>query len=149
MTGFWDDAEVISVYTREQAVEDGTLVSLDEETLPAEAGFNCSVALTRGLFELVSPTEAERERYGQSYTGRLWDVLNMARMYSRAERERDTAGEGVDVFFPCIFTICGRDDVTKRTGAKFTGQKTYKLWFSLAPGDDGEPVVTIGFPGDR
>lgn len=35
--GFWDEAEVISSYTRRQAIEDGVLVAIDEWA--TEAGF--------------------------------------------------------------------------------------------------------------
>lgn len=154
MTGFWDDAEVIAVYTREQAIEDGVLVPVtdlvpDEPLFASQAGFHCHVALTSALANLVMPSNREQEEYAQSIKGRLWDVLNMGRMYSARARRDDVAGEGVNVFFPCIFQISGRADVTTRSGARFTGQRTYKLWFSLAPGDHGEPVVTIGFPEDR
>ena len=38
--------DTISAYTRQQAIEDGVLVAVDEKT-SREAGFNCPVSLTR------------------------------------------------------------------------------------------------------
>lgn len=145
MSGFWDDAEVISEYSRRQAIEDGMLVALADEleALAGEAGFRCQVALTRPLFALIEPTDAEKERGGQSLTGRLWDVLYMARTYLRRAREAAAADEPVDVVFPCIFWVAGRPEY--QDGSSPTRQ----LWFSLGPGDAGEAVVTIGFPEDR
>lgn len=148
---FWAGAEVISEYSRKQAIEDGVLALLEDELadLAEEAGFRCPVALTASLFALVNPTQEEQDRYMQSIKGRLWDVLFMARIHSQKARQADVAGEGVDVFFPCLFVICGRRDFRNRNGRLFTGRREFKLWFSLGRGDEGEPVVTIGFPQDR
>lgn len=145
MSGFWDDAEVISEYSRRQAIEDGTLVPLEGDlgALALEAGFRCDVALTRPLFVLVDPTDRERAA-GQSITGRLWDVLHMARVYSQPARMRAADDEAVDASFPCIFFVAGRPGLSTRPA-----RSLQRLWFHLGPGDDGEPVVTIGFPGDR
>lgn len=147
MPGFWDDAEVISVYTRAQAILDGTLVPVvdltpDEPDFAAQAGFRCHVALTSSLADVVIPSDREIDRY-QDVKGRLWDLLNMARMYRRGITD-----EGGDWLFPCIFWISGRDDWRDRAGRRVTAQKTLHLRASLHGGDDGQPVVTIGFPSD-
>lgn len=73
--GFWDDAEVISTYTRRQAIEDGVLVEIDADGIAKEAGFVVPVAVTRAVWNLIEPTEREREEWAQSVEGRLWDVL--------------------------------------------------------------------------
>ena len=48
--GFWDDAEIISIYTRAQAIEDGVLVDVTDTA--KEAGF-ASVSYTH----LTLPTK--------------------------------------------------------------------------------------------
>ena len=45
--GFWDDAEVISSYSRAQAIEDGVLV--DVSTVAKEAGIKFPVAMTAAV----------------------------------------------------------------------------------------------------
>ena len=42
--GFWEDAEVISCYTRKQAIEDGVLVDVSQTA--RECGFRHPVAVT-------------------------------------------------------------------------------------------------------
>jgi hypothetical protein len=43
---FWGEADLISVYTREDAIRDGSLVDVSETD--REAGFTLPVAVTRG-----------------------------------------------------------------------------------------------------
>lgn len=68
---------LIYKYTAEQAVEDGILHEVGE--IAKEAGFVVPVRITCGIYDLINPTEAAKA-IGQSYEGRLWDVLNMARL---------------------------------------------------------------------
>ncbi len=127
--GFWDGAEVISVYTRAQALEDGFLV--DVNPTAREAGFIVPVAVTREVWNAIKPNEAE-EALGQSIQGRLWDVLSMARMYGRAQGG-DTA------YFPTMFQMRRPDEYPRRY------RPTLHLKAVSGPGDDGEHVVTIMF----
>lgn len=74
MSGFeW--GEPISVYTREQAIEDGILVAVPED-IAREAGYKHPVALTVGLQAVLEAPSASED-----YTGRLWDVLNVGMMH--------------------------------------------------------------------
>lgn len=68
------ECKLISVYTQDQAVEDGFLVNVSE--LAKEAGFQIPVHLTCGVQSLCEAPEDLKDC--QDYTGRLWDVLNMA-----------------------------------------------------------------------
>jgi hypothetical protein len=122
-SNFWDDAEVISIYTREQAIEDGCLV--DISPLSKEAGFRVPVALTSAVVGVLTPTE-EDVANGQSLTGRLWDVL----MVLRAKAGND--------YFMLI-------DVIVATGRK---NKTVSLKAIIGPGDTSDPVVTIMLPDE-
>lgn len=93
----FDGAEIISCYTRQDAVDDGTIVPLSGPHYPAEgdrwipqmvaeAGFTCPVALTAAAFQAyVLPIEGDGERLApcQDAKGRLWDVLCMTRVAVR------------------------------------------------------------------
>ena len=130
-----DDWDVIHTYSRKQAIEDGVLVPVeglvpDEPNFTREAGWKVPVALTAALAGLVIPTEPE-QAMGQSIKGRLWDVLNMARLYGRGRRG-DTA------YFPCIFLCHDRDNYRN-------GQHTFNLKAVIGPGDDLGPVMTVMF----
>ena len=79
------DVEIISVYTRDQAIEDGFLVDVSD--VARETGFKWSVAVTRCVWdEIVTPTPHDAQR-GQSEKGRLWDVLCMARLAAKANKD--------------------------------------------------------------
>ena len=75
--------EVISVYTRAQALADGVLI--DAGAMVHESGFRWPVALTAAAWnDCVKWTEADNERQiHQDPSGRLWDVLFMAAYAAR------------------------------------------------------------------
>lgn len=128
--GFWDDVEVIHSYSRADAIRDGVLVDVSE--LAAEAGFKHPVAMTRAAWvDLVHWDEKDEKRKGftgNSETGRLWDVLNIAALYAR----RCT---GQDRFQGHVLRI-------PREGR---GTMPRKAFFKviIGPGDDPRPVLTI------
>ena len=80
---FWDDAEIISTYTRAQAIEDGMLVDVTETA--REAGFRYPVAMTSAAWsDCVAWTDEDTQRQApQDESGRLWDVLWMAKQAAR------------------------------------------------------------------
>ena len=51
MTNFWEDADLISVYTRAQALEDGVLYDVSD--LARESGFTLPTAITAGVHALL------------------------------------------------------------------------------------------------
>lgn len=69
--------EVISTYTRKQAIEDGVLI--DVSLLAKEAGFRFPVAVTSGVFSLLE----------KNFNGILWDVLNVLRFSIKQSQGRD------------------------------------------------------------
>ena len=73
--GFWDDAEVISSYTRAQAMEDGVLV--DVSAMAKQAGIKFPVAMTSTVWGQY--VEVPEGVSCQDETGRLWDILWMFR----------------------------------------------------------------------
>ncbi len=119
MTNLFEDAEIISSYSREQAIEDGVLVDVTETA--KEAGIKYPVALTRAVFEqcVALPT---RYRGLEDVKGRLWDVLSMFRFAARVN-----SGD----------RLLYRLKVSRRL---------VTLKAIIGPGDTAEPVVTIMTP---
>lgn len=97
-------------YTAEDAMNDGILHDVSE--LAKEAGFIIPVRITNGVLALVNPSKKAKE-FGQSYNGRLWDVLWMASLAVR-KAQNETLTE-----FKVIF-----QDGPKR-------KYTEKLWAAL------------------
>ena len=126
--------EVISVYTRAQALADGVLI--DAGPMAREAGFRWPVALTTAAWEdCVAWSESDSDRQThQDQSGRLWDVLFMAAYAARAN-----AAAGSELRFE-LYRV-PRDG--RSTEAELT---TLKL--IVGPGDDGEPVMTILLPNE-
>jgi hypothetical protein len=89
--GFWDDAEIISAYTRAQAMADGVLVDVTDTA--KEAGFAYPVAMTATAWaDCVAWTDEDtRRQTPQDEFGRLWDVLWMAKMAARRGGRDSTA----------------------------------------------------------
>ena len=76
--GVFEQGEVISSYTREQAIEDGYLIDISNHKLTKEAGFKVPLAVTRDLWHKI---EVPKDLEGiQDLKGRLWDVLFMAKL---------------------------------------------------------------------
>jgi len=123
--GFWDDAEVISVYTRAQALEDGVLV--DVSAMAKEAGIKFPVALTSTVWGQY--VEVPEGVTCQDESGRLWDILWMFRC-AAAKFSGDTLQ----------FKLHVRNDNQDRTPPLVT------LKAVCGPGDDAEPVITIMLP---
>ena len=125
--------EVIYSYTRSQALEDGVLV--DATQIASEAGFRYPTAITADLHARITPNEREKA-LGQSYEGRLWDVVFLAAFASRRSGTQDRCSFEVSLF------------EADETSPHRTHHRTLSLWMVVSPGDQGEPVITIGFPED-
>jgi hypothetical protein len=125
------EAEVISSYSRAQAIEDGILVDMEQEPFQAmsrEAGVKVPIAMTATAFhEFVELSEAAK-RAGNDIKGRWWDVLWM---FTRAvKRNRDSDQILFDFY-------CVTDRVTP---------SLVKLKAIIGPGDDPAPVLTFMLP---
>lgn len=122
--------EPISVYTRAQAIEDGFLMDVSETA--REAGVRFPVALSEAVVAMVQPNEFALS-WGQSFKGRLWDVIWMMRCaMRRASESRAT------------FRVILRNN--RRSENHPDNLKT--LVAHCGPGDDGEPVITIMTPDE-
>jgi len=127
--GFWDDAEVISCYTRAQAIEDGVLVDVSETA--REAGIKFPVALTRAVW--ANYVEVPEGVVAQDENGRLWDILWMLRCQIRRS-------QGDTLHFQLYVRNHNRERLTRRD--------LVTLKAVCGPGDDAEPVITVMLPDE-
>lgn len=124
------DFEVITSYTRAQAIEDGTLVDMTEWASADKGfmgGFNCPVALTSALWNAIEMIPASLEGIAD-VRGRAHDVLWMASLAARRG--------GSDTRFKLTLPFRG------------TRKRNQVLRMVAGPGDAGELTITIGFPED-
>jgi hypothetical protein len=87
------------------------------------------------LHARITPNEREKA-LGQSYEGRLWDVVFLASFAARRSGTQDRCSFEVSLF--------EADEAPPHR----THRRTLSLWMVVGPGDQGEPVITIGFPED-
>lgn len=115
--------EVISAYSREQALEDGALVDISK--IASGVGFQFPVAVTASVWSDISEGLALPSAAGQSVNGRVWDVVWMAKLAVNRATRRDT------LRFEVII-----------------GRKTQSYVMKIGPGDTPAPVITIMRPED-
>ena len=122
--GIFESADVISIYTRGQAIEDGVLVDVTETA--REAGFKCPVALTSAVQAAIE--DIPPSKTFQDVKGRLWDVLWMGTLAARRVTEVDS------LLYKLIM---------------HRGRKTYQILKMVAgPDDAGAFCITIMLPDE-
>lgn len=119
--------QVISSYSRAQAIEDGVLVDLS--ALAQEAGIKFPLAITQRVYELLSVAP---DGFGQSFEGRAWDMLTIL-LY---ETRRGQGGRRVD--FAPLFVMEG----------KSRRPRAVAMYAMCGPGDNAEPVITVMMPDE-
>lgn len=129
--GLFDGADILSIYTRAQAIEDGVLVDVSETA--REAGIVFPVAMTRAAFE-DCVTWDEGNAGIQDERGRLWDVVWMTRCAVRAARS------STDRLRVELWRVPNT--------AKSTTARKVELVAACGPGDNAEPVITLMLPGE-
>jgi hypothetical protein len=120
--------EVISAYSRAQAIEDGVLIDVSETA--REAGFSAPVAVTSHVWADCVAVPAGCEGT-QDESGRLWDVCWMAMVACRKGQNTDRVKVPL-----CVVKHEGRE------------AELVELVMAIGPGDDGGAVITIMFPED-
>jgi len=70
--------DVVVSHAADDAMRDGLLIEIEKE-FTQEAGFKWPVKITQGVVNLVKPSK-EAVKRGQSFEGRIWDMLNLARI---------------------------------------------------------------------
>ena len=121
------DAELISSYSRAEAIADGQLIDVTE--LAREAGIRYPVALTATVWAEYVEVPAGVE--GQDQKGRLWDIL-VVLAYAARSTDGDTAHFRVHV----------------RSDNRAATPPAVKLKAVCGPGDDAEPVLTVMLPNE-
>jgi hypothetical protein len=122
----FDDADLIHVYSRAQAIADGGLIDVSE--MARQAGWRASVALTAAVWgdcvawDKYQPADQDEQ-------GRLWDVLTMALFAARGRRRSNRT----------LFTV-----LRIPRGGQLP--EPVRLAIEIGPGDAGEPVITIMQP---
>jgi hypothetical protein len=117
----WD---VLSAYSRAQAIEDGILVDVNAVApdLIKNAGIKFHVAMTNTVWgEYVEVPEGV---VGQDWKGRLFDILWLFRFAAK--------GAATDLIY---FSVLVRNDARPPKEVRFKAV--------CGPGDDTEPVITI------
>jgi hypothetical protein len=122
-------SELIAVYTRAQAIEDGEQVEVS--TVAREAGLRFPVFLTRAVYDeyVTVPTDA----FGQDEAGRLWDIVWML---LHAIRQSPPGADRIAVSLYVrndhrrpklvrLVAVCGALDI-----------------------DDAQPAITVMLPGE-
>lgn len=133
--------EVISSYSRAEALADGVLIDVTETA--KEAGIVYPVAISQGLWgEYIEVPESLKGI--QDLQGRLWDVLTMFRFSAKTTKMAD---DGVvesqrcghqTMFFKTIFQMPSTRGTPK--------METVSIKSICGPGDNAEPVLTFMLP---
>ena len=126
-----DDVEVISAYSRAQALEDGVLV--DVTTMAAQAGIRFPTALSQEVHAryVVVPRGVQ----AQDDTGRCWDIVWMLRLRLRGRPVSELL-EG-----PAYFTVLVRNDNQRAAPVRLAAHCTLE-------GEGGAPVLTVMLPSE-
>lgn len=126
---------IVYQYTREDAINDGMLVAVDEK-ISKEAGFKYPVAMTNTVWtQYVEWTAEDNEKQTyQDLQGRLWDVLCMLRFAIKLQ-----SGSSDEIRYKLM--VIPRDGKTKRA-------KNIILKALFHPDDHGNPAITIMLPNE-
>jgi hypothetical protein len=126
----FDDAEIISMYTRAQAIDDGILVDMTQEpfgALAKEAGLKWPIAMTATAYQNFVAVSETKGHASQDINGRWWDVLMTFRRTKRT-----------------ISPLEARWYVLVRDPDGRMRKKELKC--VSGPADDGEPCLTFMLP---
>jgi hypothetical protein len=121
----FEDDEVIFVYTRNEAIMDGTLIDVTETA--REAGFRWPVAVTCAVWNEY--VRVPVDVIGQDESGRLWDILWMLITAIRRETNKGRV---------LVFHVMVRNELNRST--------VVALKAISGPDDDGEPCLTVMLP---
>lgn len=136
---------IIATYTRKEALADGQQIDITET---AQRFFRYPVFITRGAYaetvetggNWVSKPDGTEELelpFGQDASGRLWDVINLARFAALRERNAKTWDDRVRHFVVSVFGYKGH-----------RRRKNVLLYSVIGPLDidDPSPAITIMLP---
>ena len=119
--------EMISSYSRKQALEDEVLVDLNQFIPIPESGYKYPVACTTAVWGIIE-SAVNNLKYSNDYKGIVWDILHMSR---NCPIKKWPTG--------CLFQV-----VIIGAGP----EKIFTFKIECGPGDQGEPVLTIMMPDE-
>lgn len=128
----FEESDLISAYSRAQAIEDGVLVDMGQGEfgkMAREAGFLFPFAMTGAAYSRYVALTPMAERMGNDLLGRWWDILWMLRCRIKAR-----GGDCESLLFS-FFCVVDREK-----------PRLCRLKSVVGPGDDGEPVITLMLP---
>lgn len=141
----FEGAEIIYAYTRAQAIEDGVLADVSETA--REAGIRFPVAVTEAVWERY--VEFDGRCFGQSQSGRLWDILWMLRCAIPRARDASLIRYRLHVAIPGTVPWAENEGPPERgSGLRKSKHRLVTLKAVCGPGDTAEPVVTIMLPSE-
>lgn len=129
----FEDADVVHVYSREDAINDGELIDVSD--VAENQGIKYPVALTAAAYnDAVEWDEFDEARKpcGQSINGRLIDVLMAFKLKA----------------FYAKSSIISFEVLRVPRDSKSISPRITKLKAICGPGDDAEPVITIMLPSE-
>ncbi|MFS0700265.1 DUF6573 family protein [Cellulomonas sp. 179-A 4D5 NHS] len=129
-TGALQIVHVHTPYLRADALTDGALI--DVTTTAREAGYLLPFALTKGAWDEAVAWDEANCRDDQDQSGRLWDVLWLAR---RAARR---VGHGMSRIAFEVLRVPNEPDALDAV--------TTTLHVHIGPGDAHEAVLTVLLP---
>lgn len=121
---------VIFSYSRAEALSDGVLI--DVSSLAREAGFLWPVAVTDHLYSAYLVPPRPLLEAGQSFTGRLWDVLSVLRFAIKT-----SSPSSRELRFSVYFLM-----------SPVSPPVPIDILSVSGPDDDGSPCLTIMLPED-
>ena len=121
----FDRRYLIASYTRADAIADGQLIEIDKAVL-AEAGICLPAVLSAPLLAALEPS-SEEEKRGQSFQGRLWDLLMVFRALAKSSEVNR---------LDFTFVIATEEGFSQQQVVAVCG-----------PDDEGNPCLTFMTPG--
>ena len=129
MENIFADFEVISTYTRKEAIEDGTLVDVSANFPDlCRRYYKYPIAVTGAVWQIIQKA-VNCTRYANDYRGVIADILWMSQ---KAISQRIDESQHL---FSVIITGTGR-------------RKHHTFKIICHPGDDGEACLTIMLPNE-
>lgn len=137
--------ELISLYSRAQAIDDGMLVDCTEDPfdeLNRNAGVTFDVAMTSAAFQRYVEVP-EGLQGSQDIEGRYWDIIWMFRS---ATRRAKTDGDELLFDFVCLPNGTDNEANDKQNDSGI--YRLVQLKAVAGPGDRGEPCLTFMLPSE-
>lgn len=128
----FSQTDLISSYSRKQAIEDGVLIDLNQIISIKESGFKFPIACTSAVWDIINRA-VRSKTCSNDFQGVVWDIMWLLRLTIQA-RIRKNMNTDI-VYFSVIINGVGR-------------KKKYMFKALCGPGDQGEPVLTILLPDE-